>query len=137
MKNLFLECRVKYLVVLMFLGILNVISNEKPHPKWITNNIFHDDVIIKNEGQFSDIAKQKILYKDLRDNIYFTSNGFIFEVNEIVKEKENIFSKEEETKIKSYYYAYEFIGCNSNVRTELQEMQEVGYYTFQNSQQKF
>lgn len=128
--------------VFLFLAFLSLFflligNNEPPKAKWISRNIFHDDVFIKNEGQFSPVDGKIVLYKELRDNIYFLNNGIVFEVVEIKKEKDGFFKKEEEFVYKSYRYGYEFVGCNSNIKTELLEIQPNGYYTFISSDKMF
>jgi gliding motility-associated-like protein len=126
-----------FILCLLFLNLSHGGNNDKPKVKWVTRNIFHTDVFINNEGQFPMINGNPVLYKELRDNIYFLNNGLIFEVIEVKKEEKGFFKKEEEFKTNYYRYGYEFLGCNTNIKTELLDIQQAGYYTFFNSDKMF
>ncbi|GIV27350.1 MAG: hypothetical protein KatS3mg027_1164 [Bacteroidia bacterium] len=125
-----------FLTLIAFANFL-LLGGENPKPQWLSKNVFHDDVFVKNEGQFPDMFNQQILYKDLRDHIYITNKGFIIETKKIIKEREGLFSKEQEIKIKSFFSEIEFIGINENFETLHFDEQKEGYYTFQNSQKMF
>ncbi|MEW6774637.1 MAG: SprB repeat-containing protein, partial [Bacteroidota bacterium] len=127
----------KILIISFVIFWIQLSGTENPKKKWEIKNVFNDGVFIKNEGQFNSIKGHQILFKDLRDNIYFTEKGLIFEVKEIKKEEKGFFKKEEEFVVKKQHCAYEFLDCNSNIKTELFELQKEGYYTFQNSKNFF
>lgn len=110
-------------------GIAVAYNTPKSKPKWISKNIFQTDVFIENKGQFGKMFNKDILYKELRDNIYFTKEGFIIEKIKITWKRENLSSKGKYETQKSYV-EYKFINTNPKVVTELTEMKKEGYYTF-------
>ena len=137
MKNTMFDLKKINFLILLTLFISSLVAIDNPRKKWENRNLFHSDVFIKNEGQFEDIKNHKVLYKDLRDNIYFIEKGLVFEIVEIKKEEKGLFKKEEEFIVNKYKYAYEFVNCNENIQTEILEESKEGYYTFQNSKNIF